>query len=78
MISGYLGGSYRQIATSGIDASKEIYSICKEYSANKVIMQLMPDDITAMIAFAALPPSITRYQVNLTDHAFWAGICISD
>lgn len=78
MISGYPGATYRQITTSGIDASKEIYSICKEYSANKVIMQLMPDDITAMIAFAALPPNITRYQVNLTDHAFWAGTCVSD
>jgi len=47
-----------------------------EYGASKAFLHLAPWDVVGVAVWNALK-SITRYQINLTDHAFWIGInCI--
>lgn len=59
------------------ERSQFIYDTIVHSKSDKVLIQTQPDSIFANIAFYALPPSIKRYKINLTDHTFWAGVgCI--
>ena len=53
--------------------SEYIYRRVLDYSPCKVFMHLKPWSVEALVAFAALPGSIVKYNINLTDHAFWLG-----
>lgn len=48
------------------------YDRIVKYKPEKAFLQLAPWDVVAVTIFHALP-QITRYQINLTDHAFWLG-----
>ena len=37
-------------------------------------MYTTPDDVSGIMAFAGCKGIFTRYQINLTDHAFWLGV----
>lgn len=63
---------------SGVERSQWIYDVICNSGVSRLLMQLAPDDIEECIAFAALPPEVTRYQINLTDHTFWAGASVMD
>ncbi len=52
--------------------------IIQRSEASICMMHLMPDDIVAAAAFLCCEGQIKRYQINLTDHAFWIGKNISD
>lgn len=52
--------------------------IMKKVAAKRIFMYLLPDDIVAVGAFALADRETIRYQINLTDHAFWLGRNISD
>ena len=47
-----------------------------EYQPQKALLQLLPWSVVAVCVFNALS-NVKRYQINLTDHAFWLGVnCI--
>lgn len=52
---------------------KLIYDNILSYKANKLFMHLSPSAVSAITAFYSLPKEIAKYQINLTDHAFWLG-----
>jgi len=51
-----------------------IYKQILSYRPSKLLMHLRPHSVNAITAFNALPKDISKYQINLTDHAFWLGV----
>lgn len=62
----------------GIKRAQYIYNRITEARPGKVFMHLEPNAVEAIIALHALPKSIERYQINLTDHTFWLGATALD
>lgn len=54
------------------DKAQEIYDLIADFKADKAFLHLAPWSSTAIISWAALS-SVTRYLIDLTDHAFWLG-----
>lgn len=50
-----------------------LYDKIISFRPSKLFMHLRPESGFAISVFDALPKAITRYQINLTDHAFWLG-----
>lgn len=63
--------------TTDIEKARELVSIIAEYKPLSAFMHLAPWNIVACLAFSAVK-GVRRYQINLTDHAFWLGKSISD
>lgn len=55
-----------------------IYETIIQYAPSKVLCHLLPWSITMLVALAALPKSIIIININITDHAFWAGVSVMD
>ena len=51
----------------------DIYKAIIDYVPSKVICHLQPWSIDYLIAICALPSFINKYNINLTDHRYWAG-----
>ena len=51
-----------------------IYRQILSYKPSKLLMHLSPYAVSPLVAFYALPKEIIKYQINLTDHAFWLGV----
>lgn len=62
----------------GIKRAQFIYDTIVGFQPCKVFMHLMPDAVETLMAMHALPSSIDRYQINLTDHTFWLGTTALD
>lgn len=60
------------------DKVRFIYDKIIQYAPSKVLCHLLPWSITMLVALAALPKSIKRININITDHAFWAGVSVMD
>ena len=52
---------------------REINSIFEEFKPSKAILYSTPDDAAAVSVFKAYKGIVTRFKINLTDHAFWLG-----
>lgn len=63
---------------SNLKFSQYIYDVIFKYSPSKIFMHLRPWSVEALIAIAALPSNIKKYNINLTDHTFWLGCSILD
>ena len=61
-----------------IEQAKWIYTKIMDFGATNVLLHLLPNSATECIALYALPKEIIRFQINLTDHAFWLGTKCSD
>lgn len=74
-LSTYKGAATIQVPKklSLIKKSQWLYDTICKYGSDKLLMQLRPDSVFECIAFCALPPEIKRYNLNLTDHAYWIG-----
>ena len=57
----------------GLSKAQAIYDTIIEYAPDKLFMHIHPNAVEAVTAFYALPKEITKYQINLTDHAYWVG-----
>jgi len=55
-----------------------IYDKILSYRPSKLFTHIKPWSIECIISFYALPPSITKYNINLTDHTYWAGVGMVD
>ena len=53
--------------------NKKIISIFAQYRPSKAFFYCTPDDVAACVAFDCYAGVVHRYQINLTDHAFWLG-----
>lgn len=58
---------------SNIERARFIYKMTEEYSISKAFFYTNPSDVSGVVAFNNFPENVTRYQINLTDHAFWLG-----
>lgn len=56
-----------------LESAQQLYDEIINYGAKVLLMQMLPYDTTAVVAFNALKNQVSRYQINLTDHAFWIG-----
>ncbi len=66
---------FRKICLNSYAASKkakEILEITNKYKPMNAFLYTTPTDVGSIIAFECMK-NITRYQINLTDHAFWLG-----
>ncbi|AZA81728.1 hypothetical protein C1637_03890 [Chryseobacterium lactis] len=67
----YLNGETR------IDKAENLFNIILSVKPESILMHLIPWDTIAYLAFYKIK-GITRYQINLTDQAFWLGVDITD
>ena len=51
-----------------------IYKVFSIVKPAKAFFYTTPHDVSAVMAFNQLTSQVERYQINLTDHAFWLGI----
>ena len=58
---------------TNIDQILQLNEIIKEYRPQKLFFYSVPNDVIAPTVMYAYGGFITRYQINLTDHAFWLG-----
>lgn len=49
-------------------------AIINKYRPYSIFMHLLPNDTAAITVLNAYKDVIKRYQINLTDHAFWLGL----
>lgn len=54
-----------------------LYNAIMEYSPSTIFMHLCPQSCVPLVVFSAFP-NIIKYQINLTDHAFWLGSKVLD
>ena len=53
---------------------KKIFGVIGKERPKYGFLHIKPHDVSAIAAFSALDGIVERYQINLTDHAFWLGI----
>ena len=51
-----------------------IYKVSSIVKPAKAFFYTTPYDVSAVMAFNQLAGRVERYQINLTDHAFWLGV----
>lgn len=60
-----------------IDKIKKISQVITDYRPEKAFLHLHPSSVVAVVVWNNFK-DIIRYQINLTDHAFWLGVnCIN-
>lgn len=57
-----------------VQSARNVVSLMEQTKVDTAFFYTTPWDVSAMIAFHHAEDSITRYQINLTDHAFWLGL----
>ena len=57
--------------------AEQLHRKLREYAPQVLLVQIAPWSVMPLIAFSALP-EIAKYNINLTDHAFWLGSGIFD
>lgn len=57
-----------------VEKVRIISNTINTYKPSVAFMQLLPEDVAAIVAFNAYNGLIDRFQINLTDHAFWLGV----
>lgn len=63
---------------NSIDKANYIYKAIMEFAPDKVLCHLLPWSIPTVVALSALPKQIIKININITDHAYWAGASIMD
>ncbi len=53
--------------------TSELLEVFKKYRPQAAFFYTYPSDVEACVAFAVMAEKVKRYQINLTDHAFWLG-----
>lgn len=60
------------------DKANYIYKTIIQYSPQKVLCHLLPWSVAFLSALSALPNNIVKVNINITDHAYWAGSSLMD
>ena len=56
-----------------VAAMRELYAHFRQYCPSSAFLYTRPDDVAAVAVFDRMEGSVRRFQINLTDHAFWLG-----
>lgn len=57
-----------------IKSYKTICAIFSDEKAKNAFLYTAPDDVVGIMAFMHYEGLVNRFQINLTDHAFWLGV----
>lgn len=63
---------------SNVQRAGFIYQKVQDYSIGKAFFYTTPSDASGAAAFSSFPDNTIRFQINLTDHAFWLGRNVFD
>jgi len=63
---------------NGVKRIQELASIFVKYCPQDAFFYSTPSDIEGYVVFSYFVGKVTRYLINLTDHAFWLGTGITD
>lgn len=59
-----------------VEQIRVLYDKISNFAPEKAFLHIKPESVVAVVLWNALSQT-TRYQINLTDHAFWLGVkCI--
>ncbi len=58
---------------SRVGQIQQLNDVVKKVKATNFVYYSLPDDVVATTLMYAYDGILTRYQINLTDHAFWLG-----
>lgn len=61
------------VSDRGDALTNELLHLFYRYRPKTAFLYTYPNDVEACVAFGAMAGKITRFQINLTDHAFWLG-----
>ena len=61
-----------------IEKSYYIYNTICRYSPKQILLHILPWSIPVLLALSFLPKDIVIININITDHAFWAGSSLMD
>jgi hypothetical protein len=64
---------YNRNCLKSIELSKEVSDTIYEFAPSRIFMHIMPFDIISLMAVNSIVGPI-KYNINLTDHAFWLGV----
>lgn len=64
--------------TSIMGKIKELDLLIQKYNPKMLMMYTIPNDVVVTTVYARYAGYKKRYQINLTDHAFWLGKCAMD
>ena len=56
---------------------KDLVEVIDAYQPCKAFLHMYPWDVIGCTAWCVFS-NVERYQINLTDHAYWLGLCCSD
>lgn len=56
---------------------KDLVEVIDNYQPCKAFLHMYPWDVIGCTAWCVFS-NVERYQINLTDHAYWLGLCCSD
>lgn len=65
---------YIDMSTSYVKWIKELFDVFIKYSPGTAFFYTVPNDVSAAIVFNKFANRVTRFQIDLTDHAFWLGV----
>lgn len=57
---------------------KVIQSIIFEYQPEYLLLYTKPDDVAGIVAIQGVEDLVTRFMIDLTDHAYWLGVNACD
>lgn len=60
-----------------IEKSQKIIETIKKFSPSKIFLHLTPWDVSALMAIHKIS-NVVKYNINLTDHAYWLGASFID
>lgn len=56
-----------------LERARAVCAAVKTYAPEVAFLYTTPSDVGGILAFQKLKGHVKRYQINLTDHAFWLG-----
>lgn len=68
---------YLDGVTDPVEKTRKIFDAATAFAATRIMMHMTPWAVEAIAAFRAMPDAV-KYQINLTDHAFWLGTSCTD
>lgn len=68
-----IGEIFHVAGKNELEKIEKIYSKIENYQPNAVFFHISPWDVVATTVLYAIPDTIKKININLTDHAFWLG-----
>lgn len=62
----------------GLKKSNWIYKKVMTYKPSKILLHIAPWSIECLVSMAAIPKSVIKYNINITDHTYWSGSSVVD